>query len=115
MLAAAREVNCRRVLQWRMEGATVAITSTTDRIREREVARDGITVNSVAPGWIEIGSSLPEELMAGTHTPVGRPGRPEEVAEVIAFLASEAASDVRGRSIVVDGGNTIQEYTVPDA
>lgn len=78
-----------------------------------EVARHGITVNSVAPGWIETGSSLPEELVAGRHTPVGRPGRPEEVAEVIAFFASEAASYVTGQSLVVDGGNTIQEYKGP--
>src|SRR6266516_4609328 len=51
-----------------------------------ESARHGITVNSVAPGWIETGSSLPEELIAGRHTPIGRAGRPEEVAELIAFL-----------------------------
>src|ERR1700681_1217369 len=39
-----------------------------------EVARKGITVNAVAPGWIETGSSTPEEITAGKHTPVGRPG-----------------------------------------
>jgi 3-oxoacyl-[acyl-carrier protein] reductase len=73
----------------------------------------GITVNSVAPGWIATGSSTPEELQVGTHTPMGRPGTPEEVAEVIAFLATEGASYVTGQSIVVDGGNTIQEHKGP--
>jgi 3-oxoacyl-[acyl-carrier protein] reductase len=74
-----------------------------------EVAPRGVTVNSVAPGWIATASSPPEELEAGEHTPVGRPGRPEEIGEVVAFLASEAASYITGRSIVVDGGNTINE------
>ena len=74
-----------------------------------EVGHAGVTVNSVAPGWIATGSQLPEEAAAGVHTPVGRSGTPEEVAEVIAFLASERASYVTGTLIVVDGGNTIQE------
>jgi 3-oxoacyl-[acyl-carrier protein] reductase len=78
-----------------------------------EVARSGVTVNSVQPGWIETGSSLPEELVAGRHTPLGRPARPEEVAEAIVFLASEGASYVTGQTLVVDGGNTIQEYKGP--
>jgi 3-oxoacyl-[acyl-carrier protein] reductase len=74
-----------------------------------ENGRLGITANSVAPGWIATASSEPDELEAGNHTPVGRPGTPDEVAAVIAFLATAEASYVTGESIVVDGGNVIQE------
>jgi 3-oxoacyl-[acyl-carrier protein] reductase len=74
-----------------------------------EYGRSGITVNSVAPGWIATASSPPEELEAGRHTPVGRPGTAIEVASLIAYLASDAASYVTGQSIVIDGGNIIQE------
>jgi 3-oxoacyl-[acyl-carrier protein] reductase len=74
-----------------------------------EYGRSGITANSVAPGWIATASSLPDELEAGRHTPVGRPGTPDEVASLIAYVASAAAAYVTGQSLVVDGGNVIQE------
>ncbi len=77
-----------------------------------EAGGHGITANCVGPGWIETGSSSEAEIVAGRHTPVGRPGRPEEVGQVALFLAGEEASYVTGQLIVVDGGNTIQEYKV---
>jgi 3-oxoacyl-[acyl-carrier protein] reductase len=74
-----------------------------------EYGRAGITVNSVAPGWIATASSTPTEREAGRHTPVGRPGTPDEVAGLIAYLASDSASYLTGQSIAIDGGNTVQE------
>ena len=82
------------------------------RALAQEVGRNGVTVNCVAPGWIETGSSSEAEIVAGQHTPVGRPGTPNEVGHMVVFLASEEASYVTGQLMVVDGGNTVQEYKV---
>jgi 3-oxoacyl-[acyl-carrier protein] reductase len=77
-----------------------------------EAGPHNVTVNCIGPGWIETASSDESEIVAGRHTPAGRPGTPEEVGHVAAFLASEEASYITGQLIVVDGGNTIQEYKV---
>jgi 3-oxoacyl-[acyl-carrier protein] reductase len=78
-----------------------------------EVAKYNITVNNVAPGWIGTGSSTEEEQVAARNTPMGRAGSPEEVADLIAFLASDESTYITGQMIVIDGGNTIQEYKGP--
>ena len=74
-----------------------------------ETAKEGITVNAVAPGWIATGSQTPVEAEAGKRTPIGRSGTPEEVAAVLAWLATPAASYVTGQMFVVDGGSSLQE------
>src|SRR5258708_29015370 len=66
-----------------------------------ELGLDGITINGVAPGWIQTGSSLPEELVAAKYTPLGRAGRPEEVAAALAFLASKDDLYINGLCVDV--------------
>jgi 3-oxoacyl-[acyl-carrier protein] reductase len=78
-----------------------------------ELGRHGITVNSVLPGWIATASSTESELRSGLFTPVGRPGTAAEVAAAVAFLATPAASYITGHTLVVDGGNTVQEDHAP--
>ena len=74
----------------------------------RELGPKGITANAVAPGFIDTGmvKSVPARVMAEllARTPAGRMGRPDEVASVYLFLASDLASFINGAVVGVDGG-----------
>ena len=78
------------------------------RTLAREYASRGITVNAVAPGFIEtdMTADLPDAAKQGIveQTPLGRIGRPEEVAAAVVFLASEEASYITGQVVRVNGG-----------
>ena len=74
----------------------------------RELASRGITVNAVAPGFVltELTRDLPEALQAQIteRTPLGRFGTPQEIADAVAFLASDEAGYITGQVLAVDGG-----------
>jgi NAD(P)-dependent dehydrogenase (short-subunit alcohol dehydrogenase family) len=90
------------------------------RSMAQEFGKDGIRVNAVAPGYIDtpmlrharegVPAAESDARMTdfGEQTPMGRVGRPEEIAGAVLFLASEEASFVTGHTLVVDGGYTIQ-------
>jgi len=74
----------------------------------RELGRYNVRVNAVAPGFIatEMVTAMPEKVLQGmvSHTPLGRMGKPEDVAEAYFWLASDAAGFVHGVVLSVDGG-----------
>jgi 2-deoxy-D-gluconate 3-dehydrogenase len=78
----------------------------------KELAHSGVRVNSIAPGWVA--TDLNQSLRADESTdarikssiPMGRWGRPEEIAGAAIYLASDASSFVTGTTIVVDGGES---------
>jgi 3-oxoacyl-[acyl-carrier protein] reductase len=83
-----------------------------------ELARSGIRVNGVAPGYIRTAQALSVEHSLGpagleqaaSFIPMGRIGEPEDIADVILFLASEAARYLTGQVITVDGGLLVGRY-----
>lgn len=83
-----------------------------------ELAKDGIRVNGIAPGYIRTAQLLSREHSlgpegaeaAGAFIPMGRIGEPAEIADVILFLASEAARYMTGQVVTVDGGLLVGRY-----
>lgn len=82
-----------------------------------ELAREGIRVNGVAPGYIRTAQLLskehslgPDADKAGEFIPMGRIGEPEDIADVILFLASNGARYMTGQVVVVDGGLLVGRY-----
>ncbi|MDR0971669.1 MAG: 3-oxoacyl-ACP reductase FabG [Bacteroidales bacterium] len=77
----------------------------------REFGKKGITVNAIAPGFIstEMVAAMPKEVLASMENkvPIGRLGKPEEIASAYCFLASDEASYINGHTLSVDGGMTV--------
>jgi len=78
-----------------------------------EVAKKGVTVNTISPGYIgtKMVTAIPKEILDSKilpQIPVGRPGKPEEVAGLIIYLASEEAAFVTGANIAINGGQHMQ-------
>lgn len=83
-----------------------------------ELAREGIRVNGVSPGFIRTAQALSQEHSvgpeglekAGAYIPLGRPGEPEDIADVITFLVSDGARYMTGQVVTVDGGLVVGRY-----
>jgi 3-oxoacyl-[acyl-carrier protein] reductase len=81
------------------------------KVWARELGRKGINVNAVAPGFIEteMVRTVPEKIlqMIKERTPIGRLGRPEDIANAYLFFASDESNFINGAVLTVDGGITI--------
>jgi acetoacetyl-CoA reductase len=78
-----------------------------------EVAKKGVTVNTISPGYIgtKMVTAIPQEVLNSKilpNIPVGRLGKPEEVAGLVIYLASEEAAFVTGANIAINGGQHMQ-------
>jgi NAD(P)-dependent dehydrogenase (short-subunit alcohol dehydrogenase family) len=88
-------------------GGTKAALTAMTRAWAAEFSPAGVRVNTVAPGPVYSDGADPELIKAlGDTTLMGRGAQPEEIAEVIAFLASDKSGYVTGAVIPVDGGRT---------
>jgi NAD(P)-dependent dehydrogenase (short-subunit alcohol dehydrogenase family) len=92
------------------KGAVIALT----RAMALDHAGEGIRINCICPGLIETGMTRPFEATGPSSReaaeqvhPIGRIGRPEEIATTVTYLCSDEASFVTGASVVVDGGLTL--------
>jgi 3-oxoacyl-[acyl-carrier protein] reductase len=74
-----------------------------------DLAHQAITVNAVAPGWIDTASSNEHERTQGVASPMQRSGRADEIAGAVAWLASPSGGYITGQVITIDGGNSIAE------
>jgi len=89
-------------------GATKAALSAMTRSWAAELGSRGVRVNAVAPGPVYTGTASGPEFTRrlGETTPLDRAAQPEEIAEVVAFLASDRASYITGATVAADGGRT---------
>jgi 3-oxoacyl-[acyl-carrier protein] reductase len=90
------------------KGAQLGLT----RSWAKELGPWGITVNIVSPGWIPVErhAAVPDssKQQYASQVPLGRQGVPEDVAQMVAFLASDAANFITGQKFAVNGGNTLE-------